>query len=928
MPSVPQSSGARGLDRVSGAATDDSGGADHLDGDARPLAPLPRDLPIAPQPIDAPNSNRLNDQSSLRRVPPVDGSLRLSDGAIQLVSYQSDTPSVVSDSDAADAGGNSLDNYKVAVNEAPIQPIPAEYWNALPPSCLQHMLGFESVKQEYERSSSANPAASPPAQSDADTVALSRLIQLARQNSREYQTEKKRLYVAAIGVSLERFASQLKFSPFGNGSAVNYTHDRVNGTTVNSLGVPTGFQMERMLATGGNFVTRFANDVLLTFNGPQGFTSDVSSELFFELTQSFLQRDILLEPLISSERALVYSARTFARFRKEFFFDVASQYYGILRTYRSIEINSQNYFALVRTVERAQAEVATEVKNAPNQVAVDQFEQSMLSGRSNLIQVCNDLERDLDRLKLTLGLPTEYRIRIDLDELERLTRLDQTEVAVERVRRWRRRVINRRNQSLVNRMVLINDDFFMLERVLEWLEQRQEASAETAADSATESSVGANAASKVKLDPALRELYLFLLFEQTRNNVERIQAEYDRASDPQIVQPPIFIYLRATELIESRLSLIDLQLRYLTELKELSIDQLQRRRDRYLEVTRQIETAREVLANNPNDDQLNELFVNSRTLLTVTEQLIRDLDEALGYDPARTNDQKDREALEVTDRLLALVNELSGATGPSLPEVDINVDDAMLTALIQRLDMMNERGFLADDWRRMKLASDDLRSVLNLSASHSLRTDKNQPFDFDFDDSRTQLRVSLDLPFNRRSQRNRFRSSLINYQAGRRSVMQLEDSIKFDVRNGLRSLELTRVQYPISVTQAALAAEQVISIRLQLALGTPNVRGTDLLDALQGSRQALTSVANSRIDYLVDRARFVLDLELMQVDENGFWPQINDPTYQPAANLVYPPNAGPTYGTLSPCVKPSRLLRHIYGHPLPGEAIELREQSN
>ena len=41
----------------------------------------------------------------------------------------------------------------------------------------------------------------------------------------------------------------------------------------------------------------------------------------------------------------------------------------------------------------------------------------------------------------------------------------------------------------------------------------------------------------------------------------------------------------------------------------------------------------------------------------------------------------------------------------------------MLTALIQRLDLMNERGFLADDWRRIKFASDDLRSVLNLSAA-------------------------------------------------------------------------------------------------------------------------------------------------------------------------------------------------------------------
>jgi hypothetical protein len=152
--------------------------------------------------------------------------------------------------------------------------------------------------------------------------------------------------------------------------------------------------------------------------------------------------------------------------------------------------------------------------------------------------------------------------------------------------------------------------------------------------------------------------------------------------------------------------------------------------------------------------------------------------------------------------------------------------------------------------------------------------------------------------------------------------MQLEDNIKFDIRNGLRNVELVRMQYPIRVTQAALAAEQVISIRLQLALGTPNVRGTDLLDALQGSREALTAVANLRISDLVNRTQFVLNMELMQLDEDGFWPQIDDPNYQPEPNLLYPLTAGPTYGEIPPIVKPSPIMYHIYCHPRPGERIE------
>ena len=63
-------------------------------------------------------------------------------------------------------------------------------------------------------------------------------------------------------------------------------------------------------------------------------------------------------------------------------------------------------------------------------------------------------------------------------------------------------------------------------------------------------------------------------------------------------------------------------------------------------------------------------------------------------------------------------------------------------------------------------------------------------------------------------------------------------------------------------------------------------------------------------------------MELMQLDDNGFWPQINDPDYQPEPNLLYPSTAGPTYGTIPPYVKPSRVMYHIYCHPRPGERIE------
>ena len=120
----------------------------------------------------------------------------------------------------------------------------------------------------------------------------------------------------------------------------------------------------------------------------------------------------------------------------------------------------------------------------------------------------------------------------------------------------------------------------------------------------------------------------------------------------------------------------------------------------------------------------------------------------------------------------------------------------------------------------------------------------------------------------------------------------------------------------------------MISTQLQLSLGTVGVRETDLLDALQASRQALTNVANSRIGYLVDRCQFVLDLELLQLDDDGYWPPINDLNHQFEADLIYPVGAGPTYGYLPPWLKLSEETRDQLRYPAPGAGIRTIEPAD
>jgi outer membrane protein TolC len=284
-----------------------------------------------------------------------------------------------------------------------------------------------------------------------------------------------------------------------------------------------------------------------------------------------------------------------------------------------------------------------------------------------------------------------------------------------------------------------------------------------------------------------------------------------------------------------------------------------------------------------------------------------------------------QQTLADVDRLVDASQHLLAREAGGLVPIEVGVEEAMLTALTLRYDLMNQRETLADSWRDIKFAGDDLKSVLNLRASERLRTrrDTNRPFDFTFDDSDTRLTLTFDAPLNRRAQRNRFRRSLIDYNAGLRSLMEREDAVKFDVRDSLRRLALDQEQYRIDVASAALAYERRISTRLQLRLGIQNVRVIDVLDAQQAYTRSLSRLASSHIQYILDRIGLFLDLELLEVDDAGFWQQLYDDQHQPSTNLHVPEYALPVYGQLPHGTWPSHQIKRML-HVPPGQTTIYR----
>jgi hypothetical protein len=505
------------------------------------------------------------------------------------------------------------------------------------------------------------------------------------------------------------------------------------------------------------------------------------------------------------------------------------------------------------------------------------------------------LEQALDNLKIRIGLPTETPIDINLAELETLTLHDELAVRRELVRRVQKRLQGERDTEEPDRIVLLSTAIDLIERLLGVLDTLREIGREARDDS------------------ELRDLQAVLLVRQARSDAEQARRALEQAlaaEEPSLVAVSGRTLDRDLQLMVLIDRLVELAgRRGAGEVSGLqqTADILRKRLEELQEADRRL--WEQVRAANPDGkdefdaDQFlgdfQKLVDDATQFRQAAEEFVQLLDPIVRLPYADPNpDQSRRDTIATVDDLIRRADSLLGDIGVGLVPIEIDFDDAMMTALVLRFDLMNERGALADDWRQIKLAGDDLKSFLNLRATQTVRSVGTTPFDFSFDDSTTRLNATLDLPFNRRAQRNTYRQTLIDYQAALRRLMQLEDNIKLTVRNELRALALDREQYAVDVASAGLAFERVVSTQLELRLGTGGVTARDYLQAQEAYTRALSSVAGRHINYIVNRMELFLALEVLQVDERGFWNELYTESAQPTPYYQLPPHAFPYYGDL------------------------------
>lgn len=251
---------------------------------------------------------------------------------------------------------------------------------------------------------------------DAVRLTVADALRVAVGASRDYQTQKETVYLAALALTFQRYL--FRPQPFATGT-VDYASDHDGANRVRSWDPGAEVGVSQALADGAVVAGSLGVTALKYLNRQLGDTVD--STLNFNLSQPLWRgagRRIVQENLFQTERNALYAIRTFARFEQTFAVDVASKYLQVLQQRDTVLNSWESYLSLKRGRDRAEwlakAELSAEFE-------VDQARQSELSAYNRWIVDRENYVNAVDSFKIVLGIPVTTEIALEPAEFGRLS---------------------------------------------------------------------------------------------------------------------------------------------------------------------------------------------------------------------------------------------------------------------------------------------------------------------------------------------------------------------------------------------------------------------------------------------------------------------------------------------------------------------------
>lgn len=267
-------------------------------------------------------------------------------------------------------------------------------------------------------------------------LTLQDAVAYAMRHSREFQSQKEDLYLAALALTLERhlwtpqFFGEVSYEYANYGQVRDFDHAM---TAIAQIGAT------QRLPYGGEVTAQIINSLMRDLGAR--ITSGETGRMILSANIPLLRGagKVAYESRYQAERDLIYAARRFERFRRAFLVQVASSYFDVLAIKAGIENAQASVEALAIDRQRSEGLAAT---GRILQVDVDRAQVEYLVARNDAINAQAAYDSALDRFKLLIGMPTTQAIDAVEPDFEVVAPAVDEDVAIETGLRYRLDLLN------------------------------------------------------------------------------------------------------------------------------------------------------------------------------------------------------------------------------------------------------------------------------------------------------------------------------------------------------------------------------------------------------------------------------------------------------------------------------------------------------
>ena len=297
---------------------------------------------------------------------------------------------------------------------------------------------FRARPEGASQSNQPEAAGDEPAPTDADPVVftLADTLAYALKHSREYQTAKEDLYLAALDLTLERYLWTPVFVSTVSGEFADFGQVRDFDRAMTAV---ADLSVTQALPYGGQVTAQVIHSLMRDLGAH--VTSGETGVAILSADLPLLRGAgrVAYESRYQGERNLIYATRNFERFRRTFLVDIASNYFDLLVNKSQIENAEESVKGFLSDLERAQALVE---KEKLIRVEADRARVEYLIATNDVITTRETFETALDFFKIRLGMATDTPLDIVAEEVDLVDPKVGEALATETALRYRLDLLN------------------------------------------------------------------------------------------------------------------------------------------------------------------------------------------------------------------------------------------------------------------------------------------------------------------------------------------------------------------------------------------------------------------------------------------------------------------------------------------------------